>query len=88
MRFTDGGRWWKYTSTLDYALGTSLCYRIASRRANRFRSLQGGEDNQFVGAAFAGGALVTAEAGEQMYAIHAGNTSNRNMGSRWKALST
>jgi hypothetical protein len=88
MRFTDGAAaWWKYTGTRDYALGTSLCYRIAWWRANRFRSVQVGEDNQFVRDAVNSGQLATVDAGDLMYAtVHPGNTSPRNMGSSWKAL--
>ena len=84
MRFTDGEHWWKYRGTVNYALGTSLCYRRQWWRANRFRSVQVGEDNQFVIAAFAAGELASVDAGELMFAtIHPGNTSPRKMGSSW-----
>jgi O-antigen biosynthesis protein len=85
MRFTDGERWWKYAGTVNYALGTSLLYRKDWWLRNRFRSLQVGEDNQFVAQAFASGELATADAGDLMHAtIHAGNTSPRSLGSSWK----
>jgi O-antigen biosynthesis protein len=87
MRFTDGERWWRYGGTVNYALGTSLCYRRDWWRARRFRSLQVGEDNQFVSEADALGELVTADAGELMYAtVHPGNTSPRKMGSAFVKL--
>jgi O-antigen biosynthesis protein len=87
MRFKDGERWWQYRGTTNYALGTSLCYRRDWWRARRFRSLQVGEDNQFVSEADALGQLITADAGELMYAtIHAGNTSPRKMGSAFLRL--
>jgi glycosyltransferase involved in cell wall biosynthesis len=87
MRFTDGTRWWKYEGTRNYALGTSLCYRRAWWSTHRFPSVQIGEDNQFVAAAHAAGQLVTADAGELMYATnHTGNTSPRKLGDNWKPI--
>ena len=88
MKFTDGaGRWWKYSGGMHYALGTSLCYRIAWQRAHQFPATQVGEDNHFVGEAWALGALQTDDAGELMHAtIHAGNTSPRSIGSAWARL--
>jgi glycosyltransferase involved in cell wall biosynthesis len=87
MRFTDGQRWWKYHGTLDYALGTSLCYRKDWWQVNKFPSLQVGEDNQFTRNAHAQRQLVSADAGELMYAtIHPGNTSPRSLGSNWKLI--
>lgn len=87
MRFTDGERWWKYSGTVNYALGTSLVYRRAWWQRSRFRAVQIGEDNQFVAEAAAAGQLATADAGELMHAtIHRGNTSRRNMGSAWRQL--
>jgi glycosyltransferase involved in cell wall biosynthesis len=87
MRFTDGEHWWQYRGTPNYSLGTSLVYRRTWWKRNRFRSLQIGEDNQFVSVASAAGELVTADAGELMHAtIHAGNTSPRKMGSAWRQL--
>jgi hypothetical protein len=87
MRFTDGERWWQYRGTTNYALGTSLCYRRDWWRARRFRSLQVGEDNQFVSEADAFGQLITADAGQFMHAtVHPGNTSPRKMGSAWALI--
>jgi len=87
MRFTDGVRWWKYEGTHNYALGTSLCYRRAWWNANRFPVVQVGEDNQFVATAHSAGELVTADAGDLMYATnHSGNTSPRKLGDNWKPI--
>jgi hypothetical protein len=89
MRFTDGTTWWKYIGTVNYALGTSLCYRRSFWEMHRFQSLQVGEDNQFVATAWCENRLHTTDAGEQMYAtVHAGNTSPRMMGSSWKVIPT
>ena len=87
MRFTDGERWWKYTSTQTaYALGTSLCYRRDWWEQHRYPDVQVGEDNAFVAAARP--VLVSVDAGEMMHAtIHPGNTSPRLIGGRqWRAL--
>ena len=87
MRFTDGVRWWKYEGTRNYALGTSLCYWRDWWSAHRFPVVQVGEDNQFVAAAHSAGELVTADAGELMYATnHAGNTSPRKLGDNWRPI--
>ena len=87
MRFTDGSRWWEYSGTRNYALGTSLCYRKEWWELNRFPALQVGEDNAFVENAARRRQLVTEDAGELMYAtIHTGNTSPRNKGSNWKLI--
>jgi glycosyltransferase involved in cell wall biosynthesis len=87
IRFTDGERWWQYRGTPNYSVGTSLLYRREWWKRNRFRSVQVGEDNQFVAAASAAGELVTADAGDLMHAtIHPGNTSPRKMGSAWTAI--
>jgi len=87
MRFTDGIDWWKYNGTHNYALGTSLVYRREWWRANRFKSVQIGEDNQFVRNADTRGEFVSADAGLLMHAtIHPGNTSKRTLGSSWTKL--
>jgi glycosyltransferase involved in cell wall biosynthesis len=87
MRFTDGERWYKYIGTQNYALGTSLCYRKDWWAVNRFQALQVGEDNHFVSSAHAARRLVTADAGDLMYAtIHKGNTSPRSFGSNFKLI--
>jgi glycosyltransferase involved in cell wall biosynthesis len=88
IRFTDGESWWQYSGTPNYSVGTSLVYRREWWKRNRFRSVQIGEDNQFVAVASAAGELVTADAGDLMHAtIHNGNTSPRKMGSSWTAIS-
>lgn len=87
MRFTDGIRWWLYSGSKYYALGTSLCYWRWWWQQNKFQSLHVGEDNQFVASAHSSGELATAEAGTLMHAtIHDGNTSPRQMGDNWKLL--
>jgi glycosyltransferase involved in cell wall biosynthesis len=87
MRFTDGAKWWQYSGTLDYSVGTSLCYYRAWWRRHPFPPLQVCEDNEFVRDAVAARQLATADAGDLMYAtIHEGNTSPRNMADNWKLL--
>jgi glycosyltransferase involved in cell wall biosynthesis len=87
MRFTDGARWWKYKGSPNYALGTSLCYRLDWWRVHRFAAVQVGEDNQYVANAHGRGELTTVDAGELMYAtIHPGNTSPRRIGDNWQPL--
>jgi glycosyl transferase family 2 len=87
MRFTDGTRWWKYIGTKNYALGTSLCYRKDWWTVNRFQSRQIGEDNAFTANAHSHRQLITADAGDLMYAtIHPGNTSPRSFGSNFKLI--
>ena len=88
MKFTDGaGTWWKYSGGLHYALGTSLCYRIAWQQAHPFPATQVGEDNEFVGVAWSLSELHTDDAGDLMHAtIHPGNTSPRSIGAAWTRL--
>ncbi len=87
MRFTDGTRWWKFEGKKSYALGTSLCYRKEAWQRNKFPAIQVGEDNHFVAVAAARGELVTADAGELMYANnHPGNTSPKYIGEGWTLL--
>jgi glycosyltransferase involved in cell wall biosynthesis len=88
MRFTDGARWWQYSGSLVYALGTSLCYWFDWWEAHPFPSLNVGEDNRFVEQAAQAGQLITADAKELMYAtIHHSNTSPRQMsGSVWRRI--
>lgn len=86
MRFTDGERWWKYSGTPGYALGTSLCYARSYWEKHRFRSINVGEDNYFVECAQVERKIASVDAGEFMYAtIHPGNTSPRN-NANWKVL--
>jgi glycosyltransferase involved in cell wall biosynthesis len=87
LRFTDGERWWQYIGTKNYALGTSLCYRKDWWAKHPFRQIQVAEDNHFVAEAHASRQLVTADAGDLMYAtIHPGNTSPRTFGSNFKLI--
>lgn len=89
MRFTDGAAWWKYCGASCYALGTSLCYRRDWWERNRFEPVHVGEDNGFVMRANREQQLVSADAGELMWAtIHAGNTSPRKTNTdSWRLLS-
>lgn len=87
MRFTDGVNWWLYSGTVNYALGTSLCYRRTWWETHPFPSIQIGEDNQFVAAAWSENRLHTVDARDRMYAtVHPANTSPRAMGSSWKPI--
>jgi glycosyltransferase involved in cell wall biosynthesis len=87
MNFTDGTNWWKYSGTINYALGTSLCYQKSWWEGHPFQSLQIGEDNQFVAEAWACNTLHTVDAGGMMHAtVHSTNTSPRNMGSSWTRI--
>lgn len=87
MRFTDGVQWWQYEGVPNYALGTSLCYRLDYWKSHNFPAVQVGEDNRFVADAAACGQLATVDASGLMWAtIHPGNTSPRNMGSNWKRI--
>lgn len=77
-----------YTSTANYALGTSLLYRRDWWDAHQFDGLNVGEDNQFVKAAERAGQLVVADCRGLMVARdHPGNTSGRNYHTKqWKKL--
>lgn len=80
MRFTDGDRWWLYRGAVNYALGTSLCYRLDWWRDNKFPPEQVGEDNAFVSRARLAGQLAVVDAGELMHAsIHKDNTCPRDV---------
>ncbi len=88
MRFTDGIKWWLYSGSSSYALGTSLVYRRSWWAQHHFTEPQGniGEDNTFVEKSRR--VLTTAPAGEMQWAtIHSTNTSRRNLdGASWKPL--
>ena len=87
MRFTDGAKWWLYSGTGNWALGTSLCYRKDWWSGFKFPSTHIGEDMFFVTGAAQVKQLTWAEAGDLMYAtIHPGNTSPRTMDRRYQAL--
>jgi glycosyltransferase involved in cell wall biosynthesis len=78
MRFTDGARWWQYTGSEDYALGTSLMYRREYWEANPFPCEMVGEDSAFIVPARKAQKIACVDAGDLMTAtIHAGNTSPR-----------
>jgi hypothetical protein len=89
MKFTDGERWWEYTVESGFVLGTSLLYRRAWQQAHPFVDVQTGEDGLFRDEAVRCGQLVTAAAGDLMYAtIHPGNTSRRVTNAQnWRRLS-
>lgn len=88
MRFTDGAQWWLYSGSSSYALGTSLFYRRDWWQRHRFPSIDVAEDGAFVDVAAAAKQLITADAGDLMYATnHKGNTSPRQMqGKNWTKL--
>jgi O-antigen biosynthesis protein len=88
MRFTDGRTCWLYSGSPDYALGTSLCYRVEWWRNHQFPSVQVAEDSHFVRLAAAARELSVAPAGELMHAtVHGGNTSPRTLqGSNWQMI--
>jgi glycosyl transferase family 2 len=88
MRFTDGTNSWIYRGAADFALGTSLLYRREWWQKNKFPAVQIGEDGIFTTAAAKQNQLVSAEAGDLMYAtVHADNTSPRQLkGSNWRQL--
>lgn len=88
IRFTDGHDWWQYSGSLDYAVGTSLVYRRDWWQGHKFQAVDVEEDNMFVAQARAHGAIVSADAGDLMFAtIHAGNTSPRRLsGKAWTRL--
>jgi glycosyltransferase involved in cell wall biosynthesis len=76
MRFTDGTRWWHFTS--PYAFGTSLMYWRSYWERNPFPPQQSGEDTCFVVAALGRGDIASADAGDLMYATnHPNNTCAR-----------
>lgn len=78
LRFTDGRRWWRYHLRSSYVLGTTLCYTKSFWERNPFPEKQINEDGDFVRRAE--GALVSADAGDLMFAtIHHGNTSPRDL---------
>lgn len=79
MKLTNGVHWWLYTGASDYALGTSLMYERDWWLKYGFEAIQVGEDNSFAGVARARGAIVSADAGDLMWArIHPGNTSAKD----------
>lgn len=76
-------------SRQNFALGTSLAYTKEWWKAHPFpEHKKKGEDNVFVTAALKAKQLITADAGDLMFArIHAGNTSKKDVrGAHWKAL--
>ena len=90
MRFTDGVQWWQYTGVEDYALGTSLVYRRAYWERSPFPCEMVGEDTAFIVPARSSREIVTADAGEFMWAtIHDGNTSPRDVtkeNAQWRKI--
>jgi glycosyltransferase involved in cell wall biosynthesis len=88
MFFTDMVRWWKYTGSDDYALGTSLVYRREYWESHPFNeSCSEGEDNHFIWPARRSSLLTSVDAELLLYAtIHPDNTSVRTMknSAQWK----
>ena len=87
LRFTDGGRWWRYHLRPQYVLGTTLCYRKEFWESNKFPEIQINEDGEFVRKAQP--VLVSADAGDLMFAtIHSENTSTRQLDTaQWTEIS-
>lgn len=88
MLFWDepGSRVRLYIGTRQYVLGTSLCYRRQWALEHPFRSLNIGEDNEFVkDAARCGQLHVSDLTGVMVATTHAGGTSPRNYSSNWTA---
>lgn len=86
MRFLDvaSGAWYRYSGSLYYAVGTSLCFRRWYWERNRFEEVHEGkqviisEDNIFV--ARASRYIVSVDAGEMMYArIHGAHSSEKTI---------
>lgn len=82
MFFADErcSRAWVYFNSVDYALGTSFCYRAAFWDRCPFPPVQTGED----GAMLKSARLVTMPANNMMVArLHAQNSSSRPSGEFW-----
>jgi glycosyltransferase involved in cell wall biosynthesis len=88
MKFTDGKHWWRYNGSPDYALGTSLCYRKAWWKANRYPPIPIASDSKVVYAAQAQKQLAVADPRDLMVAsVHPAKTNRLSMtGPSWKAL--
>ena len=88
MVFTDGKKRWRYNGDPQFALGTSLVYRMDWWRAHKFVSRNVGEDNEAVSEAWNARQLVTAHGGDLMTAwMHPGNTSPKVPGANWEEIS-
>jgi glycosyltransferase involved in cell wall biosynthesis len=84
MLFTDGKVWWKNSNTPEWAFDTSLCYLRSFWEAHPFPDINDGCEENLRIAAQKAKQLITADAGEMMYAtIHGGNTSRRVIGEGW-----
>ena len=80
---------WLYDGRLDYALGTTLCYRRDWWAVNRFQNEQVGEDTEFVKRAVRQGKLFSRPSGGLMVARnHGANTSGRYAGIRWHKIAS
>lgn len=80
MYFTDGEKWWAYSSVSPFALGTSLCYRRDWWAAHPFPEKQVAEDGAFCRMARDAKQIASVPAGKIMVAsVHPGNTSPRKV---------
>lgn len=80
MRFTNGRDWWEFQGAGSWACGTSLVYRKDWWETHQFKSIQVGEDGQFVMEAQKYKQIIGAPAGDMMIAtIHGKNTSPRRL---------
>jgi len=89
MRFTDGEKWWQYTSfDKSYAVGTSLVYTRDYWQRHPFSQVQISEDNLFIMPARSASDIVTADAGPMQWArTHPGNTSPRQINTKqWREI--
>lgn len=82
------GERWLYKGAANYALGASLIYRRDFWRRHPFSEVQVGEDNEFVGRAWAERMLVTADGTLMLIAsVHPDNTSYRQIrGPMWEKV--
>lgn len=81
MWFTDSSKWWKYSGSEDYALGTSLVYHRSYWEQHHFQeTCDQGEDNHFIWPARRTGDITSIDAELRLIAtIHPGNTSIRKI---------
>jgi O-antigen biosynthesis protein len=88
MHFWDGAVCRMYSGAPNYAIGTSLCYRRQWAITHPFRSLNIGEDNEFVRDAQKHGELsVTDGLGLMVAWTHRNGTSPRNYATNWTVMS-
>lgn len=74
-------RWYHYTGTPHYSLGTSLCYYRSYWQTHHFADLMSDEDNKFGADAWNEGELAPDDGTNMMFArVHPGNTSPKHVG--------